>query len=198
MVPWADAVGIFLLEEPMSAQTTPSDLIARLGGGTAEDRWSAYAELEDLPEDQAAALATDALSNADWRVRRAGAIYADHHPVPSLMERLELALHDPKAKVRMFAVHSLACEPCKPGGNPVDAVPLLIRALKEDKAPRVRKTAAIMLWQQPPERRIVRALRVAAERETHEKTRRWMRYVLRMQEAALMPDGGALKGADHG
>jgi HEAT repeat protein len=115
--------------------------------------------------DEAVEAALLGLSHADWRVRRGCARFADHHPDARLLERLALTLHDPKAKVRKWAVHSLACDPCKPGGNPVDGVPPAIRALK-DKAVRVRRTAAWTLASQAPERRSVRALRAAAVAET--------------------------------
>lgn len=157
---------------------TTNALLELLGQGDGRERWKAYREFEALGEETASKLATGMLSHPNWYVRRAAAIYADHHPDPALLERLKLALHDPKAKVRQFAVHSLACEPCKPGGNPVDATPYLIRAMKEDKAPRVRRMAAIMLMLGPSEKRVYRAFRSVLERETDEKVRRWARMGL--------------------
>src|SRR5262245_16014173 len=81
----------------------------------AEQRWRSYADLMSAG-DAALPAVIDGLSSPDWRVRRACALFADHNPDPGLLERLKLTLNDPKAKVRMFAVHAMACEPCKPGG----------------------------------------------------------------------------------
>jgi HEAT repeat protein len=157
-------------------------LVELLGHEDADQRWAAWHELmaAGMP---AAAAVREGLSHPDWRVRRGAALYADHHPDPALLERLKLTLTDPHAKVRLFAVHALACEPCKPGGNPVDAIPLLIRAMKEDRAIRVRRHAALLLTQQPPERRVLRAFRWSLEHETDEKLLRTVRRGLRAAEA---------------
>ena len=140
-----------------------SELAGSLTHPNAAIRRDAVASLATLGDDAAPAMIA-ALSHPDWRVRRAGAIYADHHPDAELLKRLRLTLHDPKAKVRMWAVHSLGCEPCKPGGNPIDPVPALIQSLESDRAPRVRRMAAAMLSQQGG-RRVVRALSRAQSRE---------------------------------
>lgn len=140
-----------------------ADLEKRLIHPDPADRRDAMISLATLGDDAAPTMIAW-LSHPDWRIRRAAAIYADHHPDPNLLARLRLTLHDPKAKVRMWAVHSLGCEPCKPGGNPIDPVPALVHALETDKAPRVRRMAAAMLSQQPGHR-VVRALRRARTRE---------------------------------
>jgi len=140
-----------------------SDLERRLIHPDVSVRREALISLATLGDEAGPAMIAW-LSHPDWRVRRASAIYADHHADPELLERLRLTLHDPKAKVRMWAVHSLGCEPCKPGGNPVDPVPALIHALQTDKAPRVRRMAAAMLAQQRGHR-VTRALRRAQLRE---------------------------------
>ncbi|MGH2633809.1 MAG: HEAT repeat domain-containing protein [Tepidiformaceae bacterium] len=118
--------------------------------------------------DAAIAAAILGLSHPDWRVRRGCAMYADHHPDPELLQRLRLTLHDPKAKVRKWAVHALACDPCKPGGNPVDPIPPAVSALK-DHSVRVRRAAAWALAAQPPQKRSVRALRRTLASETDVK-----------------------------
>jgi HEAT repeat protein len=158
-------------------------LVELLGDEDPSQRWAAWHELmaAGMP---AAAAVREGLSHPDWHVRRGAALYADHHPDPALLERLKLTLNDPHAKVRLFAVHALACEPCKPGGNPVDAIPLLIRALKEDRAIRVRRHAALLLTQQPLERRVLRAFRWSLQHETDEKLLRAVRRGLRAAEQA--------------
>ena len=146
--------------------------------GPRETKWQAMSELRRLGEEAAPAV-LEGMSHPDWRVRRASAIFVDHEPVPELIQRLRLVLHDPKAKVRMWAVHSLSCEPCKPGGNPVDPVPLIIQRLRDDRAPRVRRMAVAMLFQRPPERRITRALRRAfaidPDARVHASAGAWLR-----------------------
>ena len=171
----------------MATQIDTHDLLDRMGGPVGPERWKAYGELEALGAEAASQLAIEMLSHPNWYVRRAAAIYADHHPDPALLERLKLALHDPKAKVRLFAVHSLSCEPCKPGGNPVDATPYLIRAMKEDKAPRVRRMAAVMLTLGAPEKRVVRAFRHVLEHEPDEKVRRWATMALDRMARTISP-----------
>ncbi len=105
-----------------------SALVERLGRVEGGAHWDVYREL--IAAGEAPVLAVlQGLSHADWRVRRGCALYADHNPAPEMLERLKLTLNDPKAKVRVFAVHAIGCELCKPGGNPVDAVPLRVRAL---------------------------------------------------------------------
>jgi hypothetical protein len=153
------------------------ELVAALATADRQEHWAAFAGLMAMGEGAAPAVLAG-LSHPDWRVRRSCALFADHHPSPVLLDRLRLALHDPRAKVRLFAVHGLACEPCKPGGNPIDPVPLLVRALKFDRGIRVRRHAAVMLSQQPPEPRIARAFRWVREHESDAKLRktvaRWM------------------------
>ena len=143
------------------------ELVEQLGHADPAERERALRELH-IAGDSAVPAVLLGLSNADWRVRRGCAMFVDHHPDPGLMDRLRLTLHDPKAKVRKWAVHSLACDPCKPGGNPVDPVPAAVRAL-DDRSLRVRRTAAWSLAAQSPERRSVRALRRALDSETDEK-----------------------------
>lgn len=162
----------------MTLETSYAELVEKLGSDTAAERWATYRVLV-AAGDAAAEAVREGLSHPDWRVRRGCALWADHNPEPSVMERLRLTLHDPKAKVRMFAVHAMGCEPCKPGGNPVDAVPLLIQAMEHDKAPRVRRMAVAALIQQPPERRVVRALKRCLERETDARTLKIVAWRLR-------------------
>ena len=72
-------------------------------------------------------------------------------------------MRDPKAKVRLWAVHSLACDRCKPGGNPVDVVPLLLERLEFDESIRVRRMAAAMLAERGADPRARPLLERAAE-----------------------------------
>lgn len=129
--------------------------------------------------------AIDGLSHPDWQVRRWCAVFLDHHSSAAARERLRLTLEDPKAKVRLWAVHSIACEPCKPGEQLEDVVPLVLKRLREDKALRVRRQAVAVLVQHLPDRRIYRAFRRSLLRETDVRLRRLLKWGLRLhQEAA--------------
>jgi HEAT repeat protein len=131
----------------------------------------------------------EGLSHSDWRVRRWSAAFVDHHWDEPTLQRLILALTDPKLKVRRAAVHSLGCDRCKGGENPIDAVPLLAQRLAEDKSIKVRRTAAWTLAAQQPEKRVARILRKALRDETDPKLRlaaKWgvKRYEQSVAEAA--------------
>jgi HEAT repeat protein len=165
----------------LSPDLSPQQLVATFGDADRTRRWEPVAALQAAGDGALEAI-REGMSHPDWRVRRGCAVFVDHNPDPLLMERLLLLLRDPKAKVRMWAVHSLSCEPCKPGGNPVDAVPSLIHALGEDKAIRVRRMAAAMLAQQAPEPRSVEALRRALAVETDTRLRRLARWGLSRME----------------
>jgi len=124
------------------ANRDPRDLVARLAGD--DTRQPAWTEL--LARGLAAREAVrEGLGHANWQVRRWCAIWLDHFADADSLAALIPLLHDPKSKVRLFAVHSLACEQCKPGANPVDVVPLLIERVRTDESIRVRRHAVAML-----------------------------------------------------
>jgi HEAT repeat protein len=124
----------------------PRELVARLASD-ARTRWQAFEQLVAL-----GAAARDAvregLRHANWEVRRWCAIWLDHHADPETLGALVPLLRDPKSKVRLFAVHSIACERCKSGENPIDVVPLLIERIRLDESIRVRRHAVAMLASQ--------------------------------------------------
>jgi HEAT repeat protein len=126
----------------------------------------------------------DGLSHPDWQVRRQCAMFLDHHWDAPSLRRLVLTLHDPKRKVRRAAVHSLGCDTCKAGENPVDAVPLLLERLREDKSIRVRRMAAQMLALQKPERRVIRIMRQILRDESDPKLRMFAHWGLHRSDAA--------------
>jgi HEAT repeat protein len=126
----------------------------------------------------------DGLSHPDWRVRRWSAMFLDHHWDEPTLRRLVLALTDPKLKVRRAAVHSLGCDRCKGGENPIDAVPLLAQLLVDDKSIKVRRMAVLTLAIQQPDRRIARVLRKALRDETDPKLRRFAKWGLKRYEQA--------------
>lgn len=113
------------------------------------------------------------LEHENWHVRHWCAICLDRHGDASgeALESLLPLLHDPASKVRLWAVHSLSCDHCKPYQNPIDAVPLLVERLENDPSLRVRKMAAAMLALMPPDPRALPALEQALAREHDRKIR---------------------------
>lgn len=145
--------------------------VESLGADSREDREAAFRQLSALG-DAVVPVIMQGLGHPNWRVRRGCAQFADRHPDPALLERLRLTVHDPKARVRAIAVHSLGCEHCKVGGNPLDPIPVLLQRLKHDKAIRVRRMAAATLVPFVAERRVARAFRRSLATESDVRLRR--------------------------
>lgn len=78
-------------------------------------------------------------------MRKWCAILLDHHADEEGLHALLPLLDDPKSDVRLWAVHSISCDRCKHGENPIDVVPLLIRRAETDASIRVRRMATAML-----------------------------------------------------
>jgi HEAT repeat protein len=129
--------------------------------------------------------AREGLSHPHPRVRQFCAMFLDEHWDESALQRLILALHDPKLKVRKAAVHSLGCDRCKNGENPIDVLPYVEERIREDKSIKVRRTAVLTLAQQTPNKRIARALRRVLRDETDEKIRNYAQFGLRRYEDSL-------------
>lgn len=85
------------------------------------------------------------LTHEDWQIRRWCALFLDNFADGESLRALVPLLEDPHAKVRLWAVHSLSCEVCKDGPNPVDAVPLLVERIEADDSIKVRRQAVAML-----------------------------------------------------
>jgi HEAT repeat protein len=111
---------------------------------THQERGGAWKRLNDLGP-----LARDAvlegLGHANWEVRRWCAIWFDRNPDPEALEAMKPLLRDPKSQVRIFALHTLACDRCKPGEGASDVAPLLIERIRQDESIRVRRHAVMML-----------------------------------------------------
>lgn len=123
----------------------PRQLVARLASDSERDEaW--HALLAAGPAAQEAVR--EGLGHGNWQVRRWCAIWLDHHADPASLQALIPLLRDPKSKVRLFAVHSIACDQCKTGENPIDVVPLLIERIHQDGSIRVRRHAVLMLAMQ--------------------------------------------------
>jgi HEAT repeat protein len=123
----------------------PRELVARLASD--EGRWDTQVQLLALGPAARDAV-REGLGHANWQVRRWCALWFDHFADAESLEALIPLLRDPKRHVRLFAVHSLACEQCKPGVTPIDVVPLLIERVRNDESIRVRRHAVAMLAHQ--------------------------------------------------
>jgi len=71
----------------------------------------------------------------------------------------------------MWAVHSLSCERCKDGQNPIDALPLLFERIEDDESVRVRRMATAMVAYGRPDRRAISVFKTLLGRETDRKIR---------------------------
>src|SRR5215469_1854329 len=117
-------------------------LVDRLADPAKRDH--ALAEIDALGPAVVPAM-REGLRDGRWEVRRWCAYYFDRHADSASLPLLIPLLRDPKSKVRLFAVHSIACEHCKPGNTPLDVVPVLIERIEDDDSIRVRRMATASL-----------------------------------------------------
>jgi HEAT repeat protein len=118
-------------------------------------RFETYQSLVALGDGAIPAL-REGLRSDDWQVRRWSAICLDRIADTDALQDLVPLLRDPKAAVRLWAVHSLACDHCKDDVEcPVDVVPMLIERIDEDPSLRVRRMAVIMLGSEFVDRRAI-------------------------------------------
>jgi hypothetical protein len=158
-----------------------SGLIEKLGDRkTLPEAWFALQRAGQA----AVGAARDGLSHPNWRVRQFSAMFLDEHWDESALQRLILSLHDPKLKVRKAAVHSLGCDRCKSGENPIDVLPHVEERIRADKSIKVRRTAVTTLATQTPNKRIARVLRRVLRDETDPKMRGMANWGLKRYEQA--------------
>ena len=98
------------------------------------------------------------LRSPDGRIRAACVLGLDHHADARSLPALLKALRDPLARVRRLAVHAIGCQACKVHPLRIDVTGLLVRRLRVEPSPRVRRVIAHMLGNQPPDARARRAL----------------------------------------
>ncbi len=144
------------------------ELVDRFADGP--QRFASYQALDEIGNDALPAV-REGLGNGNWQVRRWCAIYLDHHADLESIEYLVPLVRDPKAAVRMWAVHSVACDRCKSHENPVDYVPLLIERIEIDESIRVRRMAVTMLAYGDPDARAVPVFESILRNETDRKLR---------------------------
>ena len=154
-------------------------------------RFDSYQALVGLGSKALPALRVG-LRSEDWQVRRWSAICLDQVADAEALLDLVPLLRDPKSKVRLWAVHSIACDHCKDDVRcPVDVVPLLIERIEVDDSIRVRRMAVLMLTGEFKDPRAVPVLRRLLRNEADRK-------LLMHAEAGLRRLGEAgVAGSDH-
>ncbi|HSR42408.1 MAG TPA: HEAT repeat domain-containing protein [Longimicrobiales bacterium] len=103
----------------------------------------AYQALVDLGSEALPAVRAG-LGNGHRQVRKWSAMVLDRVADSESLAALVPLLRDPRADVRLWAVHSLACDHCREDvACPVVAVPHLIERIEVDESIRVRRMATI-------------------------------------------------------
>ena len=168
-------------------------LVERLGGRDWTDVGAAFKALIAAGEAGRAAV-RQGLENPRPRVRVACADFYDHlgrdEDVPVLCD----LLGDPVPSVRRQAVHSLACQRCKPAPLQADLTETLIGLALHDPVPRVRREAVYGLGNRAPDPRIVAALERVVAADANLKVVREARSALeRLSPAHRQAAVGAAK-----
>lgn len=130
----------------------------------------------------------EAVSDPDPAVRFWACRLLDHHELDlAVAARMVAAMSDPNKKVRHAALHTLACEACKPADGdciPIDVIGIVLHTLRTDRSLRVRRAAAAaVMWQNPMERRVRRAFGRVLRDETDPELRSKAQRVLGYEQA---------------
>jgi HEAT repeat protein len=154
---------------PFRPSATPEELVAEFATGA--NRMAAFLALHARGQESLPAV-REGLKDADWHIRHWSAVFADNFADAETLQALVPLLRDPKALVRLWAVHSLSCESCKDGPNPIDAIPLLLERIESDASLKVRRQSVAMLphHRNPDVRALATFKRILAE-ETDRKLR---------------------------
>jgi HEAT repeat protein len=167
---------------PFRPEATPDELVAEFANG--QNRMPAFLALYSRGK-QAVPAIRAGLSHSDSNIRRWCASLADNFADADLFRALVPLLNDPKAEVRVWAVHSLSCETCKDGPNPVDAVPLLLDRIESDVSMKVRRQAASMLaHHRSPDARVLPVFKRLLMEESDRKLRLHAEHGMRRYAAA--------------
>lgn len=114
---------------------------AASAGGLQKQDWRRRQPLPPI-----AAMQRAALHHPNARVRRECLNVLDHHANDASADVFRQALQDPVPRVRVIALHGLACERCRTGELCAsDVVPALIGVLERDPSPKVRHGAVGIL-----------------------------------------------------
>jgi HEAT repeat protein len=129
-----------------------------------------------------------ALVDPYWRVRRACLRVLDHQPLTrEIAERLIAMLEDPHRKVRDAALHTLACEGCKPEACEADLpdiVGVVIERALNDSSATVRRHAvgALVHPAASSKPRVREAIEQVFREETNPRVLRIARFALPLEE----------------
>jgi HEAT repeat protein len=169
---------------PFRPTATPEELVAEFA--SAENRMVAFLAL--CARGQAALPAIRrGLADANWHIRRWCAAVADNFADAETLRALVPLLDDPKAAVRIWAVHTLSCETCKGGPNSIDAIPLLLEKIRSDESIKVRRQAIAMLaHHRTPDTRVLPVFKQILANETDRKLRLHAQQGLKRYQAAGM------------
>jgi HEAT repeat protein len=154
---------------PFRPEAAHEELVAEFANG--QNRMSAFLALYSRGA-KALPAVRKGLQHANWQIRRWSAILADNVADGETLRALTSLLHDPKAEVRVWAVHSLSCERCKDGPNPIDVIPLLLERIEQDSNIKVRRQAVAMLaHHRTPDPRVLPIFRRIISEEDDRKLR---------------------------
>lgn len=164
--------------------TDLTELVRGLGSPSGDERFESYQALLARGVEALPAIRWG-LRSSDWQVRRWSAMCLDQVADEEALTDLVPLLADPHAKVRLWAVHSIACEHCKDNVScPVDVVPLLVERIREDPSVRVRRMAVIMLGSEFKDARALPVLEDVLRGATDSKLRHHAEVALGRLEAA--------------
>ena len=171
---------------PFCPGASSEELVAEFANG--QNRLAAFLALYDRGVSALPAI-RKGLQDANWHIRHWSAILADNFADRETLRALTPLLHDPKAEVRVWAVHSLSCQACKDGPNPVDVIPLLLERIEQDSSIKVRRQALAMLaHHRAPDPRAVPILKKITSEEVDSKLRFHAEQGLRRYAAVGLRD----------
>ena len=172
----------------MNAITNPDPYDLVNSFTNSQQRYASFSQLVELGSKALPAI-RDGLKNDNWQIRRWCAICMDHVADSKSLADLLPLFHDPSSAVRLWAVHSIACDHCKDDIQcSIDVVPHLIERIKLDESARVRKMAVIMLGKEFCDPRAVSVFQQILREESDRKILLHAREGLRRLEESGIVD----------
>jgi HEAT repeat protein len=154
---------------PFRPHASSEELVAEFATG--QNRMPAFLALYSRGAEALPAVRRG-LQHANWHIRHWSAILADNFADDETLRALTSLLNDPRAEVRVWAVHSLSCERCKNGPNPIDAIPLLLERIEQDSNIKVRRQAVAMLaYHRTPDPRVLPIFRRIVSEDADKRLR---------------------------
>jgi len=158
--------------------------IELLGSSNGADREAARVALHNAGAKAVPSL-LEGLTHSYWRVRRGCARVLDHQPLTAeIAAELIRLLRDQHRKVREAALHTLACEGCKPEGCEASLPDILEhvidRALNDESSTVRRQAVGALVWN--TDERAALAVREVFEREKNPRVLRIARFSLPLDE----------------